>query len=427
MSSRRPLPDVPSDAATSTRALVSFAPVRNLLGYSMAVNAGILLQATALGKQIYDITGRELDIGLLGLAEFLPAALLVLVTGSVADRFDRRVVGSLATFGEVACAVGLALYALTEPTAVWPLFLLAALFGTSRAFAAPATRSLPPMVAPDGALPRTIALYTATWTGAAIIGPVAGGILYSIHPSWAYWGAAVLVSFGLWQLWRVQVLRRPDPPAPGDKVSLYSAMEGLRFIRRTPILFASVSLDLFAVLFGGAIALLPAIAEDRLGVGDVAYGWLRAAPGIGAGIMAFVLASRPVTRHIGRWLLGVVALFGVGTMVLGLTTSYVVAFLALILLTAADQISVYIRGTMVPLLTPDEKRGRVMAVENVFIGASNELGAFESGVAAQALGTQTAVVGGGAVTVGIVALYSIFFPSLRRVDTFEELEATREQ
>ncbi|MEY3035283.1 MAG: hypothetical protein RLZ86_1905, partial [Actinomycetota bacterium] len=177
MSTPRPLPEAPSDAATSTRALVSFAPVRNLLGYSIAVNAGILLQATALGKQIYDITGRELDIGLLGLAEFLPAALLVLVTGSVADRFDRRIVGSIATFGEVCCAIGLALYALTEPTAVWPLFLLAALFGVSRAFAAPATRSLPPMVAPDGALPRTIALYTATWTGAAIIGPVAGGVL----------------------------------------------------------------------------------------------------------------------------------------------------------------------------------------------------------------------------------------------------------
>ncbi len=426
MSTPRPLPEAPSDAATSTRALVSFAPVRNLLGYSIAVNAGILLQATALGKQIYDITGRELDIGLLGLAEFLPAALLVLVTGSVADRFDRRIVGSIATFGEVCCAIGLALYALTEPTAVWPLFLLAALFGVSRAFAAPATRSLPPMVAPDGALPRTIALYTATWTGAAIIGPVAGGVLYSIHPSWAYWGAAVLVSFGMWSLLRVQVLRRPEPRVAGERVSLHSALEGLRFIKRTPVLFASVSLDLFAVLFGGAIALLPAIAEERLGVGDVAYGWLRAAPGIGAGIMAFVLASRPVTRHIGRWLLGVVALFGAGTMVLGLTSSYTVAFLALILLTAADQISVYIRGTLVPLLTPDDKRGRVMAVENVFIGASNELGAFESGVAAQAFGTQFAVVGGGAATIGIVAVYSVFFPSLRRIDTFEELDPARE-
>lgn len=421
-----PLPEAPADAATSTRALLSFAPVRNLLGYSFAVNAGILLQATALGKQVYDITGRELDIGLLGLAEFLPAALLVLVTGSVADRFDRRIVGSIATFGEVCCAIGLALFALTEPTSVWPLFLLAALFGVTRAFAAPATRSMPPMVAPEGALPRTIALYTATWTSAAIVGPVVGGILYAVHPSWAYWGAAMMVAVGLWNLMRVRFLRQPEPPAPGDKVSLHSALEGLRFIKRTPILFASVSLDLFAVLFGGAIALLPAIAEERLGVGDVAYGWLRAAPGIGAGIMAFVLASRPVTRHVGRWLLAVVALFGVGTMVLGLTSSYAVAFLSLILLTAADQISVYIRGTLVPLLTPDDKRGRVLAVENVFIGASNELGAFESGVAAQAFGTQFAVVGGGAATVGIVAAYSVFFPTLRRIDTFEEIDPARE-
>lgn len=426
MSKPRPAPQAPANAASSTRALISFAPVRNLLSYSMAVNAGILLQATALGKQIYDTTGRELDIGLLGLAEFLPAALLVLVTGSIADRFDRRIVGAMATFAEVLCAVGLALYALTDHTAVWPLFVLGALFGTSRAFAAPATRTLPPMVAPDGALPRTIAIYSATWTGAAIVGPVAGGILYSIDPALAYLGAAALGLVGLWQLLRVRVLRAPEPPAPGDKVSLYSALEGLRFIRRTPILFAAVSLDLFAVLFGGAIALLPVIATDRLGVGDVAYGWLRAAPGIGAAIMAFVLASRPVTRRIGRWLLSVVALFGLGTMVLGLTTNYAIAFGSLIVLTAADQISVYIRGTLVPIVTPDEKRGRVMAVENVFIGASNELGAFESGVVAQAFGTKFAVVGGGAATIGVVALYSIFFPSLRRVDTFEELEKRRE-
>ncbi|MEY2609640.1 MAG: hypothetical protein RLZZ128_289, partial [Actinomycetota bacterium] len=183
-----------------------------------------------------------------------------------------------------------------------------------------------------------------------------------------------------------------------------------------------ISLDLFAVLFGGAVALLPAIAEDRLGVGDVAYGWLRAAPGIGAAVMALVLASRPVTRRVGSNLLLVVGIFGGATIVLGVTTSYVVAFVSLVLLAGADMVSVYIRGTLVPLVTPDDKRGRVMAVENVFIGASNELGAFESGVAAQAFGTQTAVIGGGVATVGIVALYSIFFPTLRRVDRFEDLE-----
>ena len=177
---------------------------------------------------------------------------------------------------------------------------------------------------------------------------------------------------------------------------MHSAMEGLRFIRRTPILLAAIALDLFAVLFGGAVALLPAIAEDRLHVGDIGYGWLRAAPGIGAGLMAVVLAVRPVRRHVGRTLYAVVAVFGVMTVVLGATTSFVVAFLALLVLSAADMVSMFIRSTVAPLVTPEEKRGRVLAVESVFIGASNELGAFESGVAGQVFGTQAAVVGGGA-------------------------------
>ncbi len=408
--------------AGSNRELLRHASVRRVLGSSVCVNAGVMLQATALGKQVYDITGRELDIGLLGLAEFLPAALLVLVTGSVADRFNRKIVGSLAVGGELLCSVALALYAMSEPTAVWPLFVIAVAFGTFRAFAAPSIRSIPPMVAPDGALPRLIALYSATWTGAAIVGPAASGFLYAVDPSLSYWASAALIVCGVWQLARVTFLRQPDPPGPDDKVSLHSAFEGLRFIRRTPILLAAISLDLFAVLFGGAVALLPAIAEDRLGVGDVAYGWLRAAPGIGAAIMAIVLASKPVTRRVGRMLLAVVGVFGVATVFLGVTTSYVVAFACLVILAGADMVSVFIRSTLVPLVTPDDKRGRVMAVENVFIGASNELGAFESGVAAQAFGTQAAIVGGGLATLGIVAVYSVAFPALRRVDRFEELD-----
>jgi MFS family permease len=384
-----------------------------------------MLQATVLGKQVYDITGRELDIGLLGLAEFLPAALLVLVTGSVADRFNRKIIGSIAIAGELLCSVLLGLYALSDPTAVWPLFVIAVLFGTFRAFAAPSVRSLPPMVAPDGALPRTIALYSATWTSAAIIGPASGGLIYASSPALAYFVSAVLIGAGVAFLLAVKIARpflKDQPKDPAEKVSLHTALAGLRFIRKTPILLAAISLDLFAVLFGGAVALLPAIAEDRLHVGDVAYGWLSAAPGIGAAIMAVILASRPVTRKVGRTLLFVVGLFGIATVVLGVTTSYFVAFVALVILAGADMISVYIRGTLVPLVTPDDKRGRVMAVENVFIGASNELGAFESGVAAQAFGTQTAVIGGGIATLGVVAMYSIFFPTLRNVDRFEDLE-----
>ena len=397
----------------------------------MAINAGVLLQATILGKQVYDITGRELDIGLLGLAEFLPAALLVLVTGSVADRFNRKLVGAIAVFGELLCSVALGVYALSEPTAVWPLFLIAVLFGTVRAFAAPSIRSIPPMVAPTGALPRTIALYSATWTSAAIIGPAAGGFLYAGSPGLAFFVAAVLIGCGLVALLaiRMPAITRVDVPTKmgdeeRDKPTLHSALEGLRFIRRTPILLAAISLDLFAVLFGGAVALLPAIAEDRLQVGDIAYGWLRAAPGIGAAAMAIFLASRPVTRLVGRKLLFVVGLFGIMTIVLGTTTNYTIAFVALVVLSGADMISVFIRGTLVPLVTPDDKRGRVTAVENVFIGASNELGAFESGVAAQVFGTQAAVIGGGVATVAIVGIWWVRFPSLRDVDRFEELDPT---
>jgi MFS family permease len=198
----------------------------------------------------------------------------------------------------------------------------------------------------------------------------------------------------------------------------------LVFIRRTPVLLAAIALDLFAVLFGGAVALLPVIAEERLGVGDVAYGFLRAAPGFGAAAMALALAARPVRRHVGRTLLVAVAVFGFGTVVLGLTHSFVVAFVALVVLSAADMISVFIRGSLVPLVTPDEKRGRVLAVEAVFIGASNELGAFESGMAAQAFGVTATVVGGGLATLGVVGVWWFAFPALRRIDRFEELEVS---
>lgn len=424
----------PLSPATSTRELLRVAPVRNFLGSSLSISSAVLLQVTILGKQIYDITGRELDIGLLGLAEFLPAVLLVLVTGSVADRFDRRIIAAVTTALDMLCVIALGVLSIFDSTSVWPLFLIAFVFGSARAFSGPATRSLPPMVAPRGALPRTIALYGATWTSAAIVGPALGGLLYSIEPALAYFLAAGLFAVGIVQLLAIRFENpgdegreagsegSPERPTISEKISLHSALEGLRFIRRTPILLAAISLDLFAVLFGGAVALLPVIAEERLGVGDIGYGWLRAAPGIGAAIMALVLASRPVTRRVGPKLFTVVAIFGVATVVLGVTTSYIVAFISLVVLAASDMISVFIRSTLVPLVTPDDKRGRVLAVESVFIGASNELGAFESGVAAQAFGTQTAVIGGGVATIGIVAVYSIFFPSLRQVNRFEELD-----
>ncbi len=409
-------------SSTSSREVLRHRGVRDLLTANFLLYTAVSLQAAALMKEVYDISGRKADLGWIGLAEFLPAALLVLVTGPLADRMDRKKMALLAIGVELLATGGLIAYSLTDPTEVWPFFCIAFLYGVGRAFAAPATRTMPPMVAPEGELPKVIALYSGTWTAATILGPAASGFLYAVEPALAYGTTAVLIVVSMVLLADVKFLRQPDPPQPDEKPTLRSAVEGLRFIRRTPILLAAISLDLFAVLFGGAVALLPDIAKDRLGVGDVAYGFLRAAPGIGAAAMAVFLATRPVSRRVGRTLLIAVFVFGVATVLLGLTRNYAVAFGALMVLASADMVSVFIRGSLVPLVTPDEKRGRVMAVENVFIGASNELGGFESGLVAQAIGTPATVVGGGVATIVIVGLWWRLFPSLRHVDRFDDLD-----
>ncbi len=278
-------PAPPTTATTARAAQLSlgdvwrFGPVRRLLLSNFVLYTGVMLQAAALGKQAFDISGREADIGFIGLAEFLPAALLVLVTGAVADRMNRRTIALFAVGGELFSSVALAWYASTGPTSVVPLFFIAFGYGIARAFQAPAMRSMPPMVAPERGLPRVIALFSATWTAAIIIGPAMSGFLYAADPWVAYAGSSTLILLGWLGIWRIRFVREPAPPDPTQRPTLHHALEGLRFIRRTPILLAAISLDLFAVLFGGAVALLPVIAEERLGVGDVAYGWLRAARG----------------------------------------------------------------------------------------------------------------------------------------------------
>ncbi|MEO6123766.1 MAG: MFS transporter [Ilumatobacteraceae bacterium] len=396
--------------------------IRRFLIANVLIYTGIALQLAILGKEVYDITGRESDLAWLGLAEFAPAPFLVFITGTLADRFDRRKVAALAMAGEVLCVLALAFYSASDPTAVWPFFLIAGAFGAFRSCNAPAIRSMPPMLALERGLPRVIALSSAVSFSSSIIGAGLSGVLYIIDPSAGYGVAAVMILIGLVLITTLKFRRQPKPPDPDERPTLHSAVEGLRFIRRTPILFSIISLDLFAVLFGGAVALLPAIADDRLHVGDVAYGWLRAAPGIGAGIMGLFLAVKPLRRMVGKKLLLAVATFGLGTVVLGFTTNYAVAFVALMVLSGADMVSVFVRSSLVPLVTPDEKRGRVLAVENVFIGASNELGAFESGMAAQNLGLVPAVAGGGFATIGVVLLFSIAFPALRAIDRFEDLD-----
>jgi MFS family permease len=393
-----------------------------LLASAFVSSVGVFAQATAVGKLVFDISDRELDLGLLGLAEFLPAALLVLVTGHVADRFDRRGIVAIGLVGEAGCALALAAYASSDPTAVGPIFAIAFVFGVFRAFVAPASRALPANVAPPGRLPKVTAFNSAMWQAALIVGPVLGGFLYAGDVTWPFAAAAGLTVTGAGLILMVRIPKGAVTRAPDtEEEGLTDAMDGLRFIRRTPILLAAISLDLFAVLFGGAVALLPAIAEDKLGVGAVGLGWLRAAGGIGAVIMAIGLARKPLSRHIGRALLVAVAIFGAATIVLGATRSFAVAFLAMAVLSAADMVSVFIRSTIVPLATPDEVRGRVLAAENVFIGASNELGAFESGVAGQLLGVTGAVVLGGMATLAIAGIWWTRFPVLRRLDRFRDL------
>jgi MFS family permease len=412
--------------ALSARTVITSKGIRPLLASSMVLTIGVMLQAAALGKHVYDITLSELSIGWLGLAEFLPAAALVLVTGTVADRLNRKKVSLVSQGGELVCSLLLMWYALGDPTSATPIYLIAILFGASRAFLAPALRPIAAMIAPEGGLPRVIAFYSATWTGAAIIGPAVSGFLYAVHPSLAYGVASVLIAAGMFCLSLVTLPKTLDSDAPTERPTLRDAIEGLVFIRRTPVLLAAISLDLFAVLFGGAVALLPVIAEEQLKVGDVAYGWLRAAGGIGAAVMAIFLSFRPVRRRVGRTLLWAVAVFGVATIVLGTTKVYWIAFVAVLVAFAADMVSVFIRSSLVPLVTPDDKRGRVSAVENVFIGASNELGAFESGAVSNVAGTPATVIGGGIATIAVAGLWWVAFPSLRNVDRFEDLEERAE-
>ncbi|MBJ7271732.1 MAG: MFS transporter [Ilumatobacteraceae bacterium] len=407
----------------SAREVFQAPGVKSFIIANSALYVGLMLQAATLGKHIYDITGREIDIGLLGLAEFLPVALLVFVSGTVADRYNRRRVAVTAMVGEFMCALALVFYSRTNPTSVAPIFLIAIAYGASRAFVSPAMRSIGPMIAPEHGLPQMVAMYSAVWTGAMIVGPAMSGFLYAAAPWIAYATAAGLIGLGIILISRIKLQIISAAVVKTERPTLHSAMEGLRFIRRTPILLAAISLDLFAVLFGGAIALLPVIAKDQLMVGDVAYGWLRASVGIGAASTAAILAFRPIRRHVGRSMLIAVGVFGLGTIVLGLTSNYWVAFFAVMILSAGDMISVFVRGAIVPLVTPDDKRGRVSAVENVFIGATNELGAFESGAVSQLVGVKSTVVGGGIATLGIVGIFWYKFKQLRNIDTFDELSA----
>lgn len=396
--------------------------IRALLLANFCSTFAYLGIVTFAGDQVFSITSRELDLGFLGLAAFTPVFLLSPIAGTIVDRFDRRLVYGAAVIIEIAIAISLFLFVRSEPTNVWPIFALIAAFGACRAFAAPASRAMPIDLAPPESLEQVIAVKAFAFQSGVIAGPIVAGFAAAIAPELPYLIGAVLLVAVVLLLTQV-----PKPPIeqletpPGALQAFRDALDGLRYIRRNEILLAAISLDLFAVLLGGATALLPALIAERLGGAEIGLGTLRAADGIGAASMSLLIAWRPIKRRIGTVLLGSVAVFGVATIALGLTRSFAVAFAAIFVLSAADAISVYIRSSVVPLATPEIMRGRVIALENVFIGGSNELGALESGVAAQFLGLVGAIVTGGLGTLGVVVLWWRWFPALRRIDRFDDV------
>jgi MFS family permease len=379
---------------------------------------GTQMASVAVGWQVYAIHRSAFDLGLIGLAEFLPLPLLALPAGQLADRLPRTLLTAASSFAEAVVVGLLLLVTLAGADQLWAYVALAALTGVAAAFGAPAGRALAPEIVPADLLAGALALRSVAFQIATVSGPAVGGLLFAIQPELVYVVAAVLLlAAGVLTL----TIRRPESVAHGEAPQLASVLLGVRFIRRTPILLGAISLDLFAVLFGGAVALLPLYARSILHTGPFGLGVLRSATAIGALAAGVMLTRRPLGRRTGRTLFLSVGVFGASMVVFGLSRSFLLSFVALAVSGFADMISMNIRSTAGALATPNELRGRVMAVENVFISASNELGAFESGLAAALIGAVPAVVLGGLVTIALAATWGRLFPALARVDRLEEV------
>ena len=378
----------------------------------------------AIGWQVYAINRSAMDLALIGLAEFLPLPLLALPAGQLADRLPRRVVFAFSIVLDAGVAVCLLFVTLAGARQLWPFFGLAAASGVSAAVGTPAARAMPPALVPTELLSSALALRSIATRVGAIVGPAIGGFLFAVEAELVYAVAAVLFGVSLVCILRVREEAIERTPLADPPPRLESLLAGIKLIRRTPILLGAITLDLFAVLFGGAVALLPLFAREILHTGPAGLGVLRSAPAVGGLLAAAILANRSVGRRAGRTLLVVVAAFGLSMVVFGLSRSFWLSLAALAVSGFVDMFSINIRSTIVALATPDELRGRVLAVEMVFISASNELGAFESGVAAALLGAVPAVVAGGVVTIALAVVWVRFFPELAHVDRLEELRPT---
>jgi MFS family permease len=380
----------------------------------------VQIQSVAIGWQVY-IVAREtgsvaqgaLMVGMIGLAQFLALLAFTLNAGEAADRLDRRKIMNAALCVEVVSAALLAWLAHRGHPELWPIFAIALGFGAARAFYSPASGALGPMLVPREVLPRAVAFNSLAWQSGAILGPAIGGLLCAFSPTLAF---AISAGLYLVCIALISAIRQNTKPVTQAGSRLALIREGLAYVWTNKLVLGATSLDLFAVLLGGATALLPVFARDVLHVGAEGFGILRASPAIGATLVAVVLATQPIRKHAGLWMFGGVAVFGVATLAFGLSRHLWLSVTALAVLGAADMVSVFVRGTLVQLVTPDVMRGRVMAVSGLFIGASNELGEFESGVVARFLGPIGAAMFGGVGAIVVTGAWAWMFPQLRKVD-----------
>ena len=375
--------------------------------------SGFQMLTVAIGWHLYQLTGNVLDLGLVGLVEFAPRVLFMLHTGHVADRYDRRKVAALCQSLQGLIALALALGSATDNVTRELIFALAFLLGATRSFEMPATQALLPNVVPAGLFPRAVAASASATQAATIVAPAVGGFLYAFGSIWVYGPTVALYAIACVLTLSLQARGQV---AQRGRASIESLLAGIRFIRSRPDILGAISLDLFAVLLGGATALLPVFAKDILLTGPLGLGLLRSAPAVGALLMSLWLARFPFERNVGRTMFTAVGVFGVATIAFGLSTSFWFSLAVLVVLGAADMISMVIRGAFVQLETPDEMRGRVSAVNGLFIGASNQLGEFESGVTAHWFGTVPAVVLGGVGTLVVTGVWIRLFPTLAKRD-----------
>ncbi len=373
--------------------------------------------AVSVGWQMYDLTHSALALGFIGLAQFLPLLLLVFVVGHVADRYDRRVVARACEILEAVAMAALCVAAADRFATPWLLYVTVAALGTCRAFEAPASAALLPNIVPQALIPAAAARASAAQQTAIIVGPAAGGLLYAAHPAIPYGVAAAM--FAASALLMTLIRTRGTGAGGAGRPTRDTVFAGLKFISETPLVLGAISLDLFAVLLGGATALLPIYARDILAIGPLGLGLLRTAPAVGALSLSLWFARHPIRRRAGLLMFFAVGTFGLATIVFGLSRSFALSFAALIVLGASDVVSVVIRQSLVATATPDAMRGRVNAVNQLFIGTSNQVGEFESGLTAAWLGPVAAVVIGGIGSIVIMALWLRLFPALARTETLD--------